>query len=183
LGEKKEETVEGGIRVSTRNIWQLPTEEEEREKYRQIVRANNALAMPDACCKSCGKIFKPWSFDRNQQSWPPYDDVPCPKCGKMVRVYWDKKLERDLCSRKLLEESELGKFKKEFAQFKTEVLTRVSVLELGYTKALEDMAKNLEKRVITLLDKQSEHRVGKTSLEDSAPDKKQTVERERRYTT
>lgn len=101
----------------------------------------------------------------------------------MVRVYWDKKLERDLCSRKLLEESELGKFKKEFAQFKTEVLTRVSVLELGYTKALEDMAKNLEKRVITLLDKQSEHRVGKTSLEDSAPDKKQTVERERRYTT
>jgi len=185
MGKEPEEgkVVERHLSVSTSSIFQRPTDEEVRDKYRQDFRIQNAIAMPDACCKSCGKIFKPWSLDRNQQSWPPYDDVPCPECKKMVRVYWDKKLERDVCSRKLLEESELGKFQKEFAQFKTEILTRVNALELGYTKALEDTAKKLENRIIALLDKQSKNQIGKTSPEDNAPDKKQTVERERRYTT
>jgi RNase P subunit RPR2 len=168
MGKKPEE---GKVGVSTNSVWARPSEEELHDDYLEQVRINNALSMPDACCKSCGNIFKPWSLDRNMQSWPPYDDVTCPKCGKKVRVFLDKKLERDFSSRKLLEESELGKFQKEFAQFKTEILTRLNVLEKGYETALEAKAKEFEAHIIALLNKMS---IDQTSKTEKVSDKKQT---------
>jgi hypothetical protein len=181
MGEEPEErkvVKSGPIVVSSKNVWARPTEEELQDEYLEQVRTNNALSMPDACCKSCGNIFKPWSLDRNMKSWPPYDRVPCPKCGKEVRVFLDKKLERDFYSRKLVEESELGKLQREFAQFKTDILTRVNALEKGYAVALDAKAKEFEARIVALLNKMSTDQASKTEKAD----KKQTDQQGVRYT-
>jgi len=181
MGEEPEEGKVGksSVEASTSYVWARPTEEELQDAYLEQVRTNNALSMPDACCKSCGNIFKPWSLDRNMKSWPPYDEVSCPKCGKNVRVFLDKKLERDFYSRKLLEESELGKLQREFAQFKTEILSRVDALEKGYTVALDAKVKEFEARIIALLNKMSADQIPKMEKE---ADKKQTDKQGVRYT-
>lgn len=183
MGEdpEKRETVGGAISVDTSSVYALPSPEEELDEYVQQIRAKRRYYMPDACCPKCGKIFKPLSLDRNEQSWPPYAKVPCPKCKSIVTVFFDKKLERDFSSGKLLEESELGKFQKEFVQFKTEVLTRLEALERGQSTALEARAKELETRFIAFLNKMSEKQTGESRPEEKPTDKKRPTEGGIRY--
>jgi DNA-directed RNA polymerase subunit RPC12/RpoP len=104
MGEDPHEgkAVGGDLSVSTSSIWALPSPEEERDKYVELIRAKRRLAMPDACCK-CGKVFKPWSLDRNEEGWPPYEEVPCPKCGNKVLVFSDKNMEKRYYENKLME--------------------------------------------------------------------------------
>jgi len=100
---QEREAVEGHLSVSTNSVWALPSEEEERDKYRDHLRAVRHVNMPDAQCKSCHTIFKPWSLDLDPKDWPPYEEVPCPKCGKKVLVFSDKNMEKRYYENKLME--------------------------------------------------------------------------------
>lgn len=108
-------------------------------------RARNRINMPTAYCRVCNKGFKPWSEDVDETGWPMWDDVRCPTCNGMVRVFKDKSLEKEYYSDKLFEGSEV---QKQFIAFKKEILRRFEEHEKQHDTLADGIAERVEAKII-----------------------------------